>query len=280
MAMIDESDSTRLSWDAATGNHNAHKGDQAAFLRGGGDTLFEEELSLLGDLSGRRLVHLQCNSGQDTLCLARRGARATGVDFSTVAIEFARELSAGSGIAADFVQAELLAWMHETPERFEVAFSSYGAVSWMPDLDRWAHGVARVLEPGGRFVYVEFHPQTWCIARDLTLTGDDYFQRGPLVTPVHDYVAASGAGLQGDVTPGPIGENTVPAWSWQYGLGETVTALATAGLVLETLREYPHANGFRASDALVLGDDRRWRFPEGAARLPLMFGIAFRRPAD
>lgn len=276
--MTDQSDSTRRSWDAATRNHNAHKGDQAAFLRGGGDTLFEEELSLLGDLSGRRLVHLQCNSGQDTLCLARRGARTTGVDFSPVAIEFARELAAGSGIPADFVEAELLTWMDETPERFDVAFSSYGAVSWMPDLDRWARGVARVLAPGGRFVYVEFHPQIWCLAKDLTLTGDDYFQRGPYVMPVEDYVHDSGAGLRGDASPAPAGENAVPSWAWQYGLGEIVTALARAGLALETLREYPHSNGFRPTPAFVLGDDRRWRLPEGTARLPLMFGIAFRRP--
>ncbi len=276
--MTDPSESTRRSWDAATRNHNAHKGDQAGFLRGGGDTLFEEELSLLGDLTGRRLVHLQCNSGQDTLCLARRGARATGVDFSPVAIEFARELSAGSGIAADFVEAELLAWMHETPDRFDVAFSSYGAVGWMPDLDRWARGVARVLAPGGRFVYVEFHPQIWSFAKDLTLTGDDYFQRGPYVMPVHDYVAQSGAGLLGDASPAPAGENAVAAWAWQYGLGEIVTALAQAGLVLETLREYPHANGFRPGEAFVLGADRRWRLPEGTPRLPVMFGLAFRRP--
>ena len=91
---------TRRSWNLATRNHNAHKGDQAAALRAGNDPLFLDELELLGELRGRRLVHLQCNAGQDTLGLARRGAVATGVDLSDEAIAFARRLSADSGILA------------------------------------------------------------------------------------------------------------------------------------------------------------------------------------
>jgi len=269
-------DATRRSWNVATRNHNAHKGDQAAFLRGGGDTLFPEELELLGPLEGRRLVHLQCNSGQDTLSLARRGAVATGVDFSDEAIRFAQALSVGSGIDATFIQYELLTWMDGTDKRFELAFSSYGAVSWMPDLDRWARGVARILEPGGRFVYLEFHPQMWCLGPDLTLTGDDYFNRGPYVAPIQDYVADSGAGLLGGAT-GETVENTIPSTSWQWGVGEIVTALATAGLVLETLREYPYSNGFRPNPKLVIDDARRWQWPPGFARFPLMFGIAARK---
>ena len=70
----------RRSWNAATRAHNSHKADQAAFLRNGGSTLYAEELELLGDVVERRLVHLLCNSGQDSLSLAAMGARVTGVD--------------------------------------------------------------------------------------------------------------------------------------------------------------------------------------------------------
>jgi len=273
-------ESTRRSWNLATRNHNAHKGDQAAFLRGGGDTIFAEELELLGPLDGRRLVHLQCNSGQDTLCLARRGARAVGVDLSDHAIGVARELSAGSGIPAQFVEAELVAWMSTTEERFELAFSSYGAVSWMPDLDAWARGVARVLAPGGRFVYLEFHPLVWSVGKELSVTdGDDYFARKPFVVPVGDYVLESGAGL-GAVTRGETEENTIPAYAWQYGVAQIVDALASAGLILERLVEYPHSNGCKVHGRLVVDptDPRRWVWPDGVAgRLPLMFGLSVRR---
>ncbi len=271
-------DDTRQSWNIATKNHNAHKGDQAAFIRSGKDTLFQEELELLGPLEGRRLVHLQCNAGQDTLCLARRGARATGVDLSDEAVRFARRLSADTGIEASFVEGDVATWMRETSARFELAFSSYGAAGWLPGLDAWASGIYRVLTPGGRFVYVEFHPLVWSLGPDLRLTGDDYFAKTPFVEPVGDYVAESGEGL-GVVTKGATEPNTVPAPSWQHTLADVVSALLRAGLHLETLREYPYANGCKLNPSLVMDDQRRWTWPEGTAKVPLMFAVAARRPA-
>jgi len=246
---------TRRSWDAATRSLNAYKGDQAAFFRAGGDTLFSEELELLGDVAGQDVLHAQCNSGQDSLSLARRGARVTGVDFSGEAISFARRLSGETGIPARFEEAELLQWLASTPFRFDLAFSSYGAVGWLPDLGLWARGLARE-----------------------ELDGDDYFAATPFHAPVGDYVAESGAAL-GAVTEAQVPVNTVPATSYQHGLGQVVQALLDAGLRLEVLREYPHANGCRLLPALVQGEGRRWVWPEGTARVPLMFGLRARQPS-
>lgn len=270
-------DSTRESWNLATRNHNAHKGDQAAFLRSGGDTLFPEELALLGELAGRSLIHLQCNAGQDSLCLARRGALVTGVDLSDEAIAFARTLALDSGIAAHFERAEVVSWLHETPARFELAFASYGTVGWLPDLDAWARGVARVLVSGGKLVLLEFHPVLWSVGKTLRIDGDDYFATEPFRDPVRDYVADSGAGL-GAVSPGNTVENTVPAYSWQHTIADLVTAMARAGLVLETLHEYPYSNGCRVHASLVPAEGRRWVWPEGLARVPLMAGFVARKP--
>jgi SAM-dependent methyltransferase len=265
-------DATRRSWNFATRNHNAHKGDQAAFLRDGGDTLFPEELGLLGGLTGRRLVHLQCNSGQDSLCLARRGARVTGVDMSDEAIDFARRLSKESGIAAGFERAEVVTWMHETQERFDLAFCSYGVTGWLPDLDAWADGLRRIVAVGGRFVYVEFHPIFWSVGA----TRDDYFATEPFVEPVPDYVATSGAAL-GAAVSAASETNTVAAHAWQHGLGEIVDALLRHGFRLDRLREYPYANGCRLDPSLVPAEGRRWQWPPGVARTPLMFSLAATR---
>src|SRR4028119_2148741 len=143
----------RLSWNAVVGAHDSHRGDLAGFLREGGSTLFPEERTLLGDLNGKALAHLQCNSGGDSLSLALLGASVTGVDISDEAISSARQLSSKSGIPADFVRADVYDWLAATARegpRFDVVYGSYGVVCWPPDLRAWAEGIAPVLRPGGR----------------------------------------------------------------------------------------------------------------------------------
>lgn len=267
---------TRKSWNNATRNHNAHKGDQARFFREGGDVLFPEELDFLGALEGRSLVHLQCNAGQDSLGLARRGAKITGVDLSDEAIAFARELSSASGITATFEQGDVVAWMQKATQRFDLGFSSYGAAGWLPDLSAWARGIHRVLAPGGRFVYVEFHPLVWSWGTDMRPTKDDYFARGPFHEPVSDYVAASGSAL-GAVESGATEKNEVPAMSYQYTFAEVLDALAQSGLVLERVREYPYANGCKLHESHVAATGRRWVWPEGIAATPLMFALSVKK---
>lgn len=271
-------DANRRSWNAATRNHNAHKGDQAATLRAGTELLFPEELALLGDLAGKRVAHLQCNAGQDTLCLARRGAVVTGIDLSDEAIAFARALSAETGLKATFVESEIVRYLQATDDRFDIAFSSYGTIGWLPDLGAWARGVKRVLAPGGKLVLVEFHPLVWSFDADLHLTGDDYFSCDPFVAPVGDYVKDAGAALGAVVSAGPAETTTndVPATSYQYGLGQIVSAVVAAGLQVESLVEYPYSNGCKATPGLVPGDHRRYVWPAGTARLPLMFGLVAR----
>src|SRR3712207_1036709 len=122
-------EANRLSWNAATRAHNSHKGDQARFLRDGGDTLFPAELELLGDLRGRKLLHLQCNAGQDSLSLVNHGADVVGVDISDEAISAARMLSRDSNIPARFDRADIYDWLpaaRARGERFDVIFASYG----------------------------------------------------------------------------------------------------------------------------------------------------------
>ena len=104
----------RLSWNEATKAHNSHKADQAKFLREGGNLLYPEETALLGDLTGKSVLHLQCNTGRETLCMKQLGeATAVGVDISDEAIEFARKLSTDSGLEATFHRADVYDWLEE-----------------------------------------------------------------------------------------------------------------------------------------------------------------------
>jgi len=278
-----EHEQNRRSWNHATRAHNSHKGDQAAFLRGGGSTLFPEEVELLGDVRGKRLVHLQCNAGQDTLSLARLGAEATGVDISDEAIDFARRLSAESGIPATFERADVYAWLAEAARagrRFDLAFSSYGAVCWLTDLPAWARGIAGVLAPGGRFVLVEFHPAAMMYDEELRLRFP-YSSREPIEYEegVGDYVAFSGDGLiAGEWTEGVRDfRNPHRSYDFQWGVAEVVQALIGAGLRIDALREWTYSNGCTPFRGMRSEPGRRFRMPEAYPDLPLMYGVSARR---
>lgn len=276
----------RLSWNAATAAHNSHKGDQAAFFRAGGSTLFPEEVELLGDIAGKSLVHLQCNSGQDTLSLARLGARAVGVDISDEAVAFARRLSAESGIAAEFERADVFDWTSEAARagrRFDVVFSSYGAIGWLSDLRRWGRGIASVLEPGGRFVLVEFHSFAMTLDERMRFAYP-YTSGGAAIheaSGVRDYVALAGEALTHGA---PFQEGVVsfanphPSVEFAWGVSDVVTALLEAGLVLEVFREYTYSNGWNPYEEMRQEPGRRFRTPEGIPDLPLMFAVAARKP--
>ncbi len=262
------------------GAHESHRGDLAGFLRSGGSTLFPEELELLGPLQGQTLAHLQCNAGGDSLSLALRGAEVTGVDIGDEAILRARALSAEAGIPARFERADLYDWLEGAARegrRFDVVFSSYGVVCWLPDLEAWARGLAGVLEGGGRFVLVDFHPaadmfdERWAHARAYPSGG----QRLLLEEGVGDYVAGAGGGLTpAGFVEGERGfENPHRCHLFRWGLGEVVTALAGAGLRIVALKEYPYANGERQFSRMRELPGRRMAPPEDVPALPLMYGV-------
>ncbi len=275
----------RRSWNRATRAHNRNKGDQAAFLREGGSTLFAEELALLGELDRSDLLHLQCNSGQDTLSLARLGARVTGIDISDEAISFARKLADACGLPAAFERADVYDWLPRAAEdpamRFDRVFASYGAVCWLRDLGLWARGIASVLRPGGRMVLVEFHPAAMMFEEDWTV-GYPYADGGRphrVDDGVGDYVAQSGdglapSGLQREDAEGEPFRNDEACWEFFWSPLDVVGALVEAGLKLRTVREYPHVNGCRIWNDMQELPGRRYLPPAERVGVPMMYGIA------
>lgn len=274
----------RKSWNTATRAHNSHKKDQAAFLRDGGSTLFPEEVDLLGAIQGLRLVHLQCNAGQDTLSLAALGAEVTGVDISDEAIDFAQRLSSDSGIGGKFVRADVYDWLAEAePQSVDIVFCSYGAICWLSDLGLWAQGVAKVLRPNGRFVCVDFHPFSMVFDEHFKVAYP-YFADGQPLTwdeGVGDYVGVAGDALapSGFVKGDDAYHNPHPVHEFQWPVTEVFQALIDAGLILEVTREYPFSNGAQLHEDLVPIEGNRFTRPEDQPNLPLMWGIVARKAA-
>jgi SAM-dependent methyltransferase len=273
----------RRSWNAVVPAHESHRSLQADFFRRGGSTLFPEERMLLGDVAGKHVVHLLCNAGQDTLSLAQLGASVLGVDISDKAIRNAVRLAAATKLPATFVRSDVYDWLDHTArgtERFDIVYCAYGAICWLSDLEAWAQGVAAVLRPDGHVVLMEFHPVSNMFDRHWQLA-TPYPAGGRLLPTdgVGDYVGAA----QGGLTPSGYApgvqefQNPEPCTLFQWGLGEVVTALAQAGLMITALHEYPYINGERPFAGMREDEGRRMFPPADVPSIPLMYGLVARK---
>jgi len=270
-------ETNRKSWNEGTKAHNSHKGNQAKFLREGGSTLWDTEVGLLGDLTGKSVLHLQCNSGQDTLSIAKHlGVQVTGVDISDEAIRFAKQLSADSQIPAEFVRMDVYDWFEQNENQYDIVFCSYGVMVWLSDLKAWGEGIAKCLKPGGRFVFVEFHPALMVFEGDWQFTYD-YMGGGHLQFDdgIGDYVAMVGTVASGDYQEGIKDfQNPEPVVEYQWGISEVVMALVSAGLTLTNLQEYPYSNGFNPLPNMQEISPRRFGMPDGMPKqFPMMFSV-------
>ena len=151
-------DANRRSWDARTPTHFGSRFYGVDGFKAGASSLNSLEIEGVGDVDGKSLLHLQCHFGMDTMSWARLGAVATGVDFSEEAISRARSLSGELGIDAKFVVSNVYDLPEVLDGRFDVVFTSYGVLTWLPDLERWANVIAHFLEQGGVFYILDAHP--------------------------------------------------------------------------------------------------------------------------
>ena len=256
----------RENWDDRVAIHVRPDGYDAAGFAADPERItnvVQWDATVLGDVRGKRLLHLQCHFGMDTLSWARLGARVTGVDFSGKAIEAARALSDGAGLPSHFVVAEL----YESPtvlvgEAFDIVYTGVGAINWLPDIAGWAKVVAHFVAPGGTFYIRDAHPALQALdweAIDSLVLGLPYFE--------------TDEPFAWDEETTYSGEGTVEhtrTYEWNHGLGEIFTALTDAGLRVTMMAEHRELE-WQGHPMMVQGADRRWRFPGVFAdRIPAM----------
>ncbi|QPV63048.1 class I SAM-dependent methyltransferase [Halosimplex litoreum] len=244
----------RRYWDRSTPQKMDHGSYPLAAFQAGESTLFDHERDEVGEVSGRSLLHLQCNNGLETLSWAREGADAVGVDISGESLRVARELAAESGLDARFVQCNVYDVADALDRRFDVVYTSRGVLGWLPNLDGWADAIARSLADDGTFYLFEGHPLVHSFDGDLE-PARSYFETGPRERTESDF----GADERHFLT--------------HHRLGEVVTALASAGLTVEFLREHPF-DYWRRWDRMVRDDAGRWRLPDDP--IPLTFSLRAR----
>jgi 2-polyprenyl-3-methyl-5-hydroxy-6-metoxy-1,4-benzoquinol methylase len=218
------------------------------------------ELELLGDVAGKSILHLQCHFGQDSLSLARMGANVVGVDLSDKAIDTARQLNTELGLNAEFVCCDVYDSPNHINQKFDIVFTTYGTIGWLPDMDKWAGVIAHFLKPCGRLVFVEFHPVVWMFDDDFNTVAYNYFNA--------DTIVETSEGTYADRSA-PIKTETV---SWNHNLAEVMTALINKGLRIELFKEYDYSpyNVFRDTEQV---GERQYRLKKMGNKLPMVYAI-------
>ncbi len=228
--MSDYIQANREAWNRWTEVHKQSRFYDLEGFRRGASSLKSLEIEELGDVDGKSLLHLQCHMGFDTLSWARLGARAVGVDLADDAIGVATSLAEELGLPARFIAADVYDIGKILDEKFDVVFTSYGVLWWLPDLDKWARLVREALEPGGIFYIVEFHPLLYMLDDSGHELRDTYFYDGD---PWKEESSESYADPEVKVD--------TTSYGWQHGIGEILTALIGAGLEIEWVREHPYS---------------------------------------
>jgi SAM-dependent methyltransferase len=259
---LDWLETNRALWDERVPIHVASELYDVDGFLAGGSSLRPFELAEVGDVEGLTLVHPQCHFGIDTLSWARRGARVTGLDFSSPAIAAARAISERAGIDAEFVQADVYgARQALAGRRFDIVYTGLGAIIWLPDIHRWARTMVELMAPAGRFYLAEFHPFCDVFADDELAVSNSYFD--------HDPQLYDEAGTYADLTAPTVHNRSV---EWHHGIGEVVSALVSAGLRIELLHEHDYTL-FPRWPFLRAASDHSYRMPPELPSLPLMYSL-------
>lgn len=224
-------EANKILWNRRVSAHvDSDFYDMKSFM-GGQTSLKKIEQDLLGDVNGKTLLHLQCHFGQDTLSWARKGAKVTGIDLSDKSIRTAKDLAVEMAIDASFIASNVYDISKYLDEQFDIVFTSYGSICWLPDLDEWARIIARHLKPGGTFLIADFHPQVLSLNWDTMLPEFPYFTTtSPIVEDAQGSYAMSREGHE------PLKE-----YSWNHALSEIWNALTGAGLKVTDFKEYDFA---------------------------------------
>ncbi len=252
-------------WDNKTEVHvKSEFYDVDGFINGN-DSLNSIELDLLGNIKGKSVLHLQCHFGQDTISLSRRGAKVTGIDLSEKAIEQAQKLSQQVGTNTRFIQSDVYALKDVLDEKFDVVFTSYGVIGWLPDMKKWAETIHHFLKPGGELVFVEFHPVIWMMSYDFQRIEFKYDDSEPIVEELEGTYTDLDAKLK---------DKSV---CWNHGLSKVLNSLIKTGLIINDFQEYDYSP-YNCFENTVQISTRKFQIKGLQEMIPMVYSVKAQKP--
>jgi 2-polyprenyl-3-methyl-5-hydroxy-6-metoxy-1,4-benzoquinol methylase len=218
----------KATWNEKVKIHSKSDMYQLEDFKNGKSSLMPYELKALGNVEGKNLLHLQCHFGQDTLSWSRMGANCVGIDLSDEGIKLAKSLNKELKLDAQFVCCNVLDTSKYVEKKFDIVFTSYGVIGWLPDLKPWGKMIAERLKKGGTFYMVEFHPIVWMF---------DYLEEKPVMKYGYmqeEVIYEEYEGTYANTDSKMISKE----YGWNHGLSEVINALTEAGLHIDFLNEY------------------------------------------
>jgi SAM-dependent methyltransferase len=250
----------RRTWNEKTPVHFESEFYNVKQFIEGGISLNPIELELLGDISGKKILHLQCHFGQDSISLARMGAIVTGIDFSDKAIDKAFELAALCDQNVNFICCDIYDLEQHLDDQFDIVFTSYGTIGWLPDLTKWGQIINRFLKRNGKFVFVEFHPVVWMFDDDFTEIRYNYFNEKPINELENGTYADKTSDLQEEYV------------CWNHSLSAVFQALLSEGLVINSFHEFDYSP-YNCFNKTVQIADQKFQLQPFGNKLPLVFAL-------
>jgi len=255
----------RESWNELTALHIDSIFYDIDSFKKGKTSLNHIEIDELGDIKGQKLLHLQCHFGMDTLSFARQGAEVVGVDISDTSIQKATELSNELKIPAKFVRSNIYDIESVINETFDIVYTSYGAINWLNDLDKWAKIISRFLKPNGIFYMVEFHPFIYTL-NDNSEIFNSYFKSQALETVVEkSYTDKS-----------EVSNKNLKHIEWHHSLSEVLNSLIKNGLKIEFLNEFPY-QVYNCFPNLTEKGKGKWVSEKYGDKIPYMYSVKARK---
>lgn len=248
------------SWNSRTQAHiDSEFYDVQGFLNGK-SSLNDIEIKLLGDVKGKSILHLQCHFGQDSISLSRLGATVTGVDLSDKAIENAIRIAKETDETTQFICCDIYDLPNHLKEQFDIVYTSYGTIGWLPDLDKWAAIVSHFMKPDGKFIFVEFHPVVWMFDENFEKIAYNYFNEEAII----------------EVTNGTYADREAPIFqeevSWNHNLAEVFTSLINQGLKIKQFEEIDYSP-YKCFNKMIEFEPKKFRIEHLENKIPMVYSI-------
>lgn len=254
-------EANKIAWDARTEAHIGSKFYDVEGFKNGENALGPIVTKEMPEVNGKSLLHLQCHFGLDTLSFARMGAEVTGVDLSSKSIEEARKLSEELQIPATFVESNVMTMDEVIEETYDIVYTSYGAICWLPDIDAWAEQVAKRLKPGGLFYMAEFHPYLYMWEWKDEKIAYPYFSKGKVF-----HEKAEGSYTDGSETL------QFDEYFWIHAISDVYKALMNSGIKVIGFSEFDY-NPYPCFEGIKKRAEKEYVYEVNGQNIPAVFSI-------